>query len=152
MANGIRIYYNWCNALHEMEQDSPSKARDLAFRIIDYGATGVLNIEGLSAIDKDWLITVSKGIDETNQKARGNGDGEAKQGRPTKDIDDQVQALLDSGVTNGTKIAEILHVSKDKVYSTTPWKDYRVSLKAAKEGGSEKETVAKEQSRPVFNF
>ena len=150
MANGIRIYYNWCNALHEMEQDSPSKARDLAFRIIDYGATGVLNIEGLSAIDKDWLITVSKGIDETNQKAR--SDGEVKQGRPTKDIDDQVQALLNSGITNGTKIAEALHVSKDKVYSTDPWKNYRAGLKAAKEGGSEKEIVAKGQLRPVFDF
>ena len=136
MANGIRIYYNWCNALHEMEQDSPSKARDLAFRIIDYGATGVLNIEGLSAIDKDWLITVSKGIDETNQKAKGNKE-EGTKGRPVKDIDDQVQALLDSGVTNGTKIAEILHVSKDKVYSTDPWKNYRANLKAAKEGNSE---------------
>ena len=128
MANGIRIYANWCEAIHDLGEESPVKAKELAFRIIDYGYTGVMNLDGLSAVDKDWLVTVSKGIDETNQKASGN-----RQGRPKLEIDDQVQELLNKGVTVGTKIAEALYVSKDTIYATKPWQNYQAEKKAAKE-------------------
>lgn len=130
MANGIRIYANWCQALHEMAERNPNKAKDYAFRIIDYGATGELNLDGVDAIDKDWLVTVSKGIDETNLKS---DKSHGSPGRPKLEIEDDVQRLLDSGMTTGTHIAAALHVSKDSIYATEAWSKHQAAKKKVKQ-------------------
>lgn len=148
MANGIKVYANWCEAIHSLGEESPMKAKELAFRIIDYGYTGVMDLEGLSALDKDWLVTVSRGIDETNQKAK----GEKPQGRPKLEIDDKVQELLDQGVTVGTQIAKILNVSKDTVYATQPWLDHQAAKKAAKEKQAGNNVSVQPSQKMTFNF
>lgn len=115
-ANGVKIYENWYNAIHEMGAQDIEKAKDLSFRILDYAATRELNTDGLTAVDKDWLVSVSKGIDKADEVAN------RTKGRPRiLDLDERVQKLLDSGVTVGTKIAEQLGVSKDTVYGCDAW-------------------------------
>lgn len=126
MANGIRVYENWCQAIHEQAEESPMKAKDLAFRILDYGATGVMNFDGLSGTDRDWLASVQRGMEKTDEKAN------RSPGRPKLDLEEDVQRLLDSGVTKGTEIAAALHVSKDKIYTVEAWRAFQASKKKPK--------------------
>ena len=133
-----------------MGEESPAKAKDLAFRIIDYGATGVLNTEGLAAVDKDWLVGVSKAIDETNGKV--NGDKRSV-GRPKiAGLNEKVQELLDNGVTVGKQIAAQLHVSSDSVYATESWIAHQAKKKANKQVPIPIVAPKEEPKKIVYDF
>lgn len=135
MANGIKIYENWCEAIHEKAIESPAKARDLAFRILDYGATGLMDLDGLSGVDKDWLVSVQRGIEKSQDRSENSP---KSPGRPKILIDDEIRKLFSEGVTMGTEIARRLNVSKDTVYESTPWKEKQALKKKEKESAAPK--------------
>lgn len=113
------FYKSWADELDKMDKD---KHDDFTWRIVEYGIFEREDLDGLDPFAAAWLKSIYKQIDvakEKYNKAKERGQTGGRRG--SKETNQKVQELLDQGITTGTKIAEIIGVSKQAVYATEAW-------------------------------